>query len=91
MKAFKIEDIEKCTHFSISQKSSIFDDFEAPETKHSKLEVSMHRNQRFRKFPRVIGFTGSPREGGNIEILVEEMFKGASDAGAETKIFNLGK
>ncbi len=40
---------------------------------------------------RVIGLVGSPREGGNIEILVEEILKGASDAGAETKSFNLDK
>ena len=40
---------------------------------------------------KVIGFTGSPRVGGNTEILVEEMLKGASDAGAETKSFNLDK
>lgn len=40
---------------------------------------------------KVLGFVGSPREGGNTEILVEEMLKGASDVGAETKSFNLDK
>jgi multimeric flavodoxin WrbA len=38
---------------------------------------------------KVVGFVGSPREGGNTEILVDEMLKGASDNGAETKLFNL--
>lgn len=38
---------------------------------------------------KVVGFTGSPREGSNTEILVEEMLEGSSDAGAQTKIFNL--
>ncbi|MGB9979293.1 flavodoxin family protein [Methanobacterium sp.] len=40
---------------------------------------------------KIIGFIGSPREGGNTEILVEEVLKGASEAGAETKSFNLDK
>ena len=40
---------------------------------------------------RVIGLVGSPREGCNTEILVEEMLKGASNEGAETKSFNLDK
>jgi len=40
---------------------------------------------------KILGFIGSPREGGNTEILVEEVLKGASDAGAETKSFNLDK
>jgi multimeric flavodoxin WrbA len=38
---------------------------------------------------KVIGFTGSPRSESNSGILVEEMLKGSSDAGAHTKIFNL--
>ncbi|EKF84991.1 flavodoxin family protein [Methanobacterium formicicum] len=38
---------------------------------------------------KVIGFTGSPRSESNTEILVEEMLKGSSDTGAQTKIFNL--
>ena len=40
---------------------------------------------------KLLGFIGSQRVGGNTEILVEEMLKGASDAGAETKSFNLDK
>ena len=40
---------------------------------------------------KVIGFVASPRKGGNTEALVEEVLKGASDAGAETKMFNLSK
>lgn len=40
---------------------------------------------------KILGFTGSPRNGSNTEILVEEALKGASDAGAETKIFDLSK
>lgn len=51
------------------------EDFEPPET----------------KFPRVLGLIGSPRAGSNSGILVEEALKGAADAGAETKIFNLSK
>lgn len=38
---------------------------------------------------KIIGIVGSPREGGNVEILVEESLKGAADAGAETKIIRL--
>jgi len=40
---------------------------------------------------KVVGFTASPREDSNSEILVKEALKGANDAGAETKIFNLAK
>lgn len=40
---------------------------------------------------RVIGFIGSPRWNSNTGILVKEMLKGASEAGAETKSFNLTK
>ena len=40
---------------------------------------------------RVIGLVGSPRNGSNIEILIEEALKGASASGAETKSFNLGE
>ena len=40
---------------------------------------------------KVLGFVGSPREGGNTEIMVEEILKGASESGAETEIFNLNK
>lgn len=41
------------------------EDFNAPETKHSKMKVSMHRNKKFRKFPRVLTIIGSPRRKGN--------------------------
>jgi multimeric flavodoxin WrbA len=37
----------------------------------------------------VVGFVGSPREGGNTEILVNEVLSGAAEKGAETKVFNL--
>lgn len=39
----------------------------------------------------ILGFVASPRKGSNTKVLVEEVLKGASDAGAETKIFNLSK
>lgn len=38
--------------------------------------------------PYVLGFVGSPRRGGNTEILVDEVLRGAEEAGAEVeKIF----
>lgn len=37
----------------------------------------------------VVGFSGSPRNGSNTDVLLDEMLKGARDAGAETKIFKL--
>jgi multimeric flavodoxin WrbA len=40
---------------------------------------------------KVVGFVGSPREGGNTNVMVEEILKGASENGAETEIFNLNK
>ncbi|HMK54555.1 MAG TPA: flavodoxin family protein [Methanobacteriaceae archaeon] len=40
---------------------------------------------------KVVGFTGSPRNGSNTEILVEKVLEGARETGAETKIFNLSK
>ena len=40
---------------------------------------------------KVLGFVGSPREGGNTKILVEEVLKGAQAQGAETEIFNLNQ
>lgn len=40
---------------------------------------------------KVLGFVGSPREGGNTEIMVKEVLKGSSENGAQTKIFNLNK
>lgn len=38
---------------------------------------------------KVIGLVGSPREGSNTGILIEEALEGAAETGAETKIFNL--
>jgi multimeric flavodoxin WrbA len=40
---------------------------------------------------KIIGLTGSPRDGSNSEVLVNEILAGASEAGAETKSFNLVK
>jgi multimeric flavodoxin WrbA len=34
--------------------------------------------------PKVLGIMGSPRRGGNTEILVDEVLRGAADAGAQT-------
>ncbi len=39
----------------------------------------------------VVGFVGSPREGANTEILVNQILYGASQKGADTKMFNLNK
>ncbi|MHC6712065.1 NAD(P)H-dependent oxidoreductase, partial [Staphylococcus aureus] len=38
---------------------------------------------------KVIGIVGSPRKGGNTEILVEKVLSGAKEAGAEVGIFKL--
>lgn len=38
---------------------------------------------------KVVGFVGSPRKGGNTEIMVNQILSGASENGAQTKIFNL--
>lgn len=38
---------------------------------------------------KIIGMVGSPRNGSNTEILVEEALKGAADSGAEIKTFKL--
>lgn len=40
---------------------------------------------------KVVGFVGSPRKKGNTTAIVNEVLRGASDAGAETKIFNLNE
>ena len=40
---------------------------------------------------KVVGFLGSPRKQGNTATIVNEVLRGASDAGAETKIFNLNE
>jgi len=39
--------------------------------------------------PKVLGFVGSPRKGGNTDLLVQEALRGAKDAGAETSIYYL--
>lgn len=40
---------------------------------------------------KILGFVGSPREGSNTEIMVKQILSGASENGAQTKIFNLSK
>jgi multimeric flavodoxin WrbA len=40
---------------------------------------------------KVVGFVGSPRKKGNTTSIVNEVLRGASEAGAETKIFNLNE
>lgn len=40
---------------------------------------------------KVVGFVGSPRRKGNTTAIVNEVLRGASEAGAETKIFNLNE
>jgi len=40
---------------------------------------------------RVLGVVGSPRKGGNTQILVSEILKGAREAGARTELLPLGK
>ena len=40
---------------------------------------------------KVVGFVGSPRKKGNTTTIVNEVLRGASEAGAETKIFNLNE
>lgn len=40
---------------------------------------------------KVLGLVGSPREGGNTEIMVKEILEGSSENGAETKIYNLNE
>lgn len=40
---------------------------------------------------KVVGFVGSPRKQGNTTAIVNEILRGASEAGAETKIFNLNE
>lgn len=38
---------------------------------------------------KVVAFIGSPRRNGNVATLVKEIVRGASEAGAETKIYHL--
>ena len=40
---------------------------------------------------KVLGFLGSPRSGGNTDLLLREFMRGAADAGAETEIIDLRK
>jgi len=40
---------------------------------------------------RVLGIVGSPRQGGNTDVLVQEILAGAADAGAQTEIVHLGE
>lgn len=40
---------------------------------------------------KVIGFVGSPRKKGNTTAIVNEVLRGASEAGAETKAYNLNE
>lgn len=40
---------------------------------------------------KVVGFVGSPRIKGNTTSIVNEVLRGASEAGAETRIFNLNE
>ncbi len=40
---------------------------------------------------KVIGIVGSPRKNGNTNILVQQVLKGAEEAGAETRIFILNE
>jgi multimeric flavodoxin WrbA len=40
---------------------------------------------------KVVGFVGSPRKKGNTTSIVSEVLRGASEAGAETKVFNLNE
>lgn len=37
----------------------------------------------------IVGFVGSPRKGGNSDILIRSVLEGAEDSGAKTKIFYL--
>jgi len=40
---------------------------------------------------KVVGFIGSPRKKGNTATIVNEVLRGAREAGAETKVFNLNQ
>lgn len=40
---------------------------------------------------KVVGFVGSPRKKGNTTSIVNEVLRGAAEAGAETKVFNLNE
>jgi len=38
----------------------------------------------------VLGIVGSPRQGGNTDVLVQEILAGAADTGAQTEVIHLG-
>jgi multimeric flavodoxin WrbA len=40
---------------------------------------------------KVLGFSGSPRANGNTELLLKELLRGASEAGAETELIRMTK
>jgi multimeric flavodoxin WrbA len=40
---------------------------------------------------KVVGFIGSPRKKGNTTTIVNEVLRGAQEAGAETKVFNINQ
>jgi multimeric flavodoxin WrbA len=40
---------------------------------------------------KIVGFIGSPRKRGNTTTIVNEVLRGAQEAGAETKVFNLNQ
>jgi multimeric flavodoxin WrbA len=40
---------------------------------------------------KVVGFVGSPRKSGNTAAVVEEVLRGAQEAGAETSVYNLNQ
>ncbi len=40
---------------------------------------------------KIVGFVGSPRKKGNTTSIVNEVLRGASEAGAETKIFHINE
>ena len=43
------------------------------------------------KTMKVVGFVGSPRKKGNTTALVNEVLRGASESGAQTKVFNINE
>ena len=39
---------------------------------------------------KIVAFNGSPRKGGNTELLIKEVFKPIQEAGIETELVHLG-
>ena len=39
---------------------------------------------------KIVAFNGSPRKGGNTELLIKEVFKPIQEAGIETELVQLG-